>query len=49
MNNKKLLTKDEVIRGWLCRGIEDFFFAFKNDGAFVRYSPFLIIWASNLS
>jgi hypothetical protein len=40
MNNKKLLTRDEVVRVWLYRGIEDFFFAFKNDGSFVRYSPF---------
>jgi len=40
MNNKRLLTKDEVVRVWLYRGIEDFFFAFKNDVSFVRYGPF---------
>lgn len=38
--NKKILTRDEVVRVWLYRGIEDFFFAFRNDGSFVRYSPF---------
>lgn len=40
MNRNKLLTKEVVVLTWLQRGIEDFFFAFKVQGSFVRYSPF---------
>jgi hypothetical protein len=40
MNRRKVLTKEIVILTWLQRGIEDFFFAFKAQGSFVRYSPF---------
>lgn len=40
MNLKKELTREDVVLTWLQKGIEDFFFAFKIDDSFVRYSPF---------
>lgn len=40
MNVKRGLTREVVVLTWLQRGIEDFFFAFKAHGSFVRYSPF---------
>lgn len=40
MNVKRRLTREDVVLTWLQRGIEDFFFAFKVHGSFVRYSPF---------